>query len=503
MTTTDDAAAHARERARPRPRVEGDREQEILDAALDVLREVGYDKLTLDTVAARARASKATLYRRGDKATRRRRHGHLEGDAPAVPDTGTLRGDLLALQRRQVRHPRRRPDGPGLRPVHGDVPGRRLGAAIRDRFLDPRRPQRRRVLERARDRGEIARRRRSRADRGRSSRRHHVPAVLRRAPDEPLLRARRADRRPVVLPAVRRAGTDRPHRADPHHPRPRHRRPGAASRTPAPTEEHHVHSSASTGGHDRRRSPRRDPPSTPARPGPRRPTATVDRVRPRAARRRPAGRHGTAHLGLALAVISAAQLMVVLDATIVNIALPHLQARPRLLASRTCPGSSTPTRWPSAACCCSAAAPVTCSGGAGSFMVGVGLFALASLLGGLAQTETRLIGARILQGLGAAIASPTALSLITTTFPAGPGPQPRVRRLRGDVRRRRRDRPDPRRRAHRDRLALDVLHQRADRHRSSTSSPRSSWRVGAPARPLRPARRAHRRPPAWSASSTA
>ena len=80
-----------------RPRVEGDREQEILDAALTVLAEVGYDKLTMDAVAAEAKASKATLYRRWSSKP------ELVVDAvcshkehPPVPDTGTLRGDLLA-----------------------------------------------------------------------------------------------------------------------------------------------------------------------------------------------------------------------------------------------------------------------------------------------------------------------------------------------------------------------------------------------------------------------
>jgi hypothetical protein len=53
-------------------------------------------------------------------------------------------------------------------------------------------------------------------------------------------------------------------------------------------------------------------------------------------------------------------------------------------------------------------------------MVGVSIFAAASLLGGLASSEGLLLGARGLQGLGAAIASPAALALITTTFPAGP-----------------------------------------------------------------------------------
>ena len=47
-----------------RPRIEGDREQEILDATLQVLAEVGYDRLTMDAVATKAKASKATLYRR-------------------------------------------------------------------------------------------------------------------------------------------------------------------------------------------------------------------------------------------------------------------------------------------------------------------------------------------------------------------------------------------------------------------------------------------------------
>ena len=52
------------EAAALRPRVEGDREQEIFDAALEVLGEVGYDRLTMDAIAQRAKASKATLYRR-------------------------------------------------------------------------------------------------------------------------------------------------------------------------------------------------------------------------------------------------------------------------------------------------------------------------------------------------------------------------------------------------------------------------------------------------------
>jgi AcrR family transcriptional regulator len=79
-----------------RPRVEGDREQEILDATLDVLAEVGYDRLTMDAVATAARASKATLYRRWNSKVSLIIEALLSQKGPAVAaDTGTLRGDLL------------------------------------------------------------------------------------------------------------------------------------------------------------------------------------------------------------------------------------------------------------------------------------------------------------------------------------------------------------------------------------------------------------------------
>lgn len=80
-----------------RPRVEGDRERQILEAALEVLADVGYDRLTMDAVAAAAKASKATLYRRwNDKATLVIDSLLLDKQPPAVPDTGSLRGDLIA-----------------------------------------------------------------------------------------------------------------------------------------------------------------------------------------------------------------------------------------------------------------------------------------------------------------------------------------------------------------------------------------------------------------------
>ena len=88
--TPAEAATHLR------PRVEGDREREILDAALEVLSEVGYDRLTMDAVAQRAKASKATLYRRwNSKATLVVEALARTKGAPQVPDTGSLRSDLL------------------------------------------------------------------------------------------------------------------------------------------------------------------------------------------------------------------------------------------------------------------------------------------------------------------------------------------------------------------------------------------------------------------------
>ncbi|MFC5729639.1 MULTISPECIES: TetR/AcrR family transcriptional regulator [Nocardioides] len=91
------AASHGSPEHVTRPRVEGDREQEILDATLDVLAEAGYDRLTMDAVAARAKASKATLYRRWNgKAALVIDALISQKPAPALADTGSLRGDLLA-----------------------------------------------------------------------------------------------------------------------------------------------------------------------------------------------------------------------------------------------------------------------------------------------------------------------------------------------------------------------------------------------------------------------
>ncbi|WP_329378488.1 MFS transporter [Streptomyces sp. NBC_01351] len=123
--------------------------------------------------------------------------------------------------------------------------------------------------------------------------------------------------------------------------------------------------------------------------------------------------------GVALAVIAACQLMVVLDATIVNIALPHIQTA---LAF-----STTDLSWVLSAYTLTFGGLLLLGGRAGDilgrrrvFMAGILLFTLASLLGGFAQEPWQLLAARALQGVGGAIASPTSLALITTTFAEGP-----------------------------------------------------------------------------------
>ena len=128
--------------------------------------------------------------------------------------------------------------------------------------------------------------------------------------------------------------------------------------------------------------------------------------------------HGHRHLGLALTIISAAQLMVVLDGTIVNIALPHIEVDLGFTKDNL--------SWVVNAYTLAFGGLLLLGGRMGDllgrrkvFVTGVLTFAVASLLGGLAQSESILLGSRALQGVGAALASPTALSLITTTFPAG------------------------------------------------------------------------------------
>jgi EmrB/QacA subfamily drug resistance transporter len=128
---------------------------------------------------------------------------------------------------------------------------------------------------------------------------------------------------------------------------------------------------------------------------------------------------GQRNLGWALVLISIAQLMVVLDSTIANIALPFIRHDLHIAQANL--------QWIVTGYALAFGGLLLLGGRLGDlygrrrvFMIGVAVFAVASGLGGLAQSETMLLASRALQGVGAAIASPAALALITTTFPAGP-----------------------------------------------------------------------------------
>jgi AcrR family transcriptional regulator len=141
---------------RGRPR-DPQRRRAILDAAMALIAEVGYDRMTVDAIAARSGVSKPTLYRRWP-------HGKPELVADAIrerhaervpmPDTGSLRGDLLALIEAQT--------GKLLDEVHlacGLVTQLRaseeLAAVMRDHVIAAERARYETLLERARERGEL------------------------------------------------------------------------------------------------------------------------------------------------------------------------------------------------------------------------------------------------------------------------------------------------------------------------------------------------------------
>jgi AcrR family transcriptional regulator len=143
---------------RQRPRVEGGREDEILDATVEILAELGYDRLTMDAVATAAKASKATLYRRWST------KAELVVDAisrakgcpmPEDVDTGSLRGDLISMSCNEGGFTSELPMSVMaglLTALHRDAD---LQKAFKERFLAPRLALTNGVFERAVQRGEI------------------------------------------------------------------------------------------------------------------------------------------------------------------------------------------------------------------------------------------------------------------------------------------------------------------------------------------------------------
>jgi EmrB/QacA subfamily drug resistance transporter len=130
-----------------------------------------------------------------------------------------------------------------------------------------------------------------------------------------------------------------------------------------------------------------------------------------------AGQHHGRPVG-ALILVLCAQLMVILDMTIVNVALPSIE--------RGLHFSATSLSWVLNAYALTFGGLLLLGGRAGDilgrrrvFLTGIGLFTLASLAAGLATSSGLLIAARALQGVGGAIASPAALALVVSAFAEG------------------------------------------------------------------------------------
>lgn len=143
-----------------KPRVEGDREAEILEGVIDTLIEVGYDRMTFDAVAAKVRASKATLYRKwptkADLVVSALEHLKMQGgdESHALPDTGSLAGDLTFhfCEDQEYNDRSTRLFGAVVSAINRDA---ELTQVFNERFMKPRMGQLRDVIVRAQSRGEV------------------------------------------------------------------------------------------------------------------------------------------------------------------------------------------------------------------------------------------------------------------------------------------------------------------------------------------------------------
>jgi EmrB/QacA subfamily drug resistance transporter len=129
-------------------------------------------------------------------------------------------------------------------------------------------------------------------------------------------------------------------------------------------------------------------------------------------------RRGSGRPGVALALMLGAQLMIILDATVVNIALPHIQSGLHF--------SVTSLSWVLNGYTLTFGGLLLLGGRAGdilgrrrTFLVGIAVFTLASLAGGLAPNAPVLLAARVIQGVGGALASPAVLALVVSGFSEG------------------------------------------------------------------------------------
>ncbi len=134
------------------------RETELLAVTLRLLQQHGYDRLTVDAVAATARASKATVYRRWPSKAELVLAAFIEGirRVAVPPDTGTLRGDLLRLGELVCQEARQHAGT--IRAVLVEVSRNpALNEVLQHQFIDQRKALIHHVLQQAVDRGEIDR----------------------------------------------------------------------------------------------------------------------------------------------------------------------------------------------------------------------------------------------------------------------------------------------------------------------------------------------------------
>lgn len=159
--TLDAPTTTAEPSSRPGRKRDHTRDPEILDAALAVLAETGYDGMTIEMVATRAKAGKATIYRRWPS------KNELVIDAvacmkaagsglDALPDTGTLRGDLVAMIKpHNIQEGQRK-----LKVMAGLISmlvrAPELAAAANSAIVEPRAAANRTLMRRAVERGEIS-----------------------------------------------------------------------------------------------------------------------------------------------------------------------------------------------------------------------------------------------------------------------------------------------------------------------------------------------------------
>ncbi len=175
----------------------------------------------------------------------------------------------------------------------------------------------------------------------------------------------------------------------------------------------------------------------------------------------------------AVIAIGGMQLLATMDSTVAIVALPKIQDELSL--------SDAGRSWVITAYVLTFGGLMLLGGRLGdtigrkrTFIVGVALFTIASILCGVAWDETTLVIARLLQGVGAAIASPTGSGADRDHVPQGSGPQRRHRGVRRDDRCRFGDGPRRRRRADRGVVAVGVPGQRADRPADDPPGPQDA-----------------------------